>query len=184
MQIGQFHGVADLIDLRTESPDVVIVDVGDLFKDKFLDFRLWNPLVDIPRASLHQERIAGSHRTAEQGCREEDDAFFVGATHNEGTLTIFKHFLEGDDLALTLESARGNDVHRLVQHDLLAGAEAAKVHVRTDGHADLAARCKDVNCAVFVAIEKDSVTARWLRQPVDFFLESDDLIARLTQSVG
>lgn len=40
VQEREFHGVADVRDLRAEATDVGVVDVRDLFEDQFLDLGL------------------------------------------------------------------------------------------------------------------------------------------------
>jgi hypothetical protein len=56
-----------------------------------------------------------------------------------------EQLLEHDDVALALEVERQHDVHRLVEHDLLAAPERVELDGRADGDAHLAAAVEDVD---------------------------------------
>ena len=60
VEVGQLDGVADHLDLGAQAADLVVVDVGDLFEDEFLDLGLGDPLVDVPGAGLEQQGVAGA----------------------------------------------------------------------------------------------------------------------------
>ncbi|MFN8156541.1 MAG: hypothetical protein U0R68_03940 [Candidatus Nanopelagicales bacterium] len=66
VQVRQLDRVADLLDLRGETTDVAVVDVGDLLEDELLDLGLQDLLVDVLRARLEQQRVAGAQLLREQ----------------------------------------------------------------------------------------------------------------------
>src|SRR6266851_5518858 len=70
---------------------------------------------------------------------------------------------------------------RLVEHDFLARAQLAELHVRGYVHPHLAAAGEHVARVVLVRVQEDAEPGRRLGQPVHFFLQRDDLVACLTQ---
>ena len=83
-------------------------------------------LVGVARAGLEQQRVAGAQRLLAQDVGEVDDAFLVGVADDQRAVAAVEDLLEHDDLAGPLEAARGDDVHRLVEHDFLAVLELAR----------------------------------------------------------
>jgi hypothetical protein len=59
VQERQLDGVADLLDLAGQAPDVAVVDVRDLLEDELLDLGLRDALVGVAAAGLEQQRVAG-----------------------------------------------------------------------------------------------------------------------------
>ena len=82
---------------------------------------------------------------------EPHDLLLVGVADDQGALTVGEHLFEGDDLADALEVEGGDDVHRLVEHDLLAAREVVELDGGADGHAQLASPGEDVDGVVVVA---------------------------------
>ena len=188
MQERQLDGVADLLDLPRQATDVAVVDVGDLFEDELLDLALRDPLVDVARPRLQQQRVADAQRLAGQRVGEEDHPLLVGVPDDQGprrdAVDRLQQLLEHDDVAGALEVARLDDVHRLVEHDLLAGAQALGLDVRRHRDPQLAAAGEDVDRAVLVPGQEDAVARRRLPEAVDLLLERDQLLAGLAQGAG
>ena len=103
---------------------------------------------------------------------------------DQRAVAAVEDLLEHDDLAGALEAARGDDVHRLVEHDLLAVLELVAVDLGRDGDAQLAAGGEDVDGAVLEGLEEHAVAARRLGEAVDLLLELHHLVAGLAQRVG
>ena len=122
VQERQLDGVADLLDLRGQAADVVVVDVRDLFEDELLDLGPRDLLEDEVRARLQHERIPDAQLLLPQRAGQLDDALLVGVRHHQGAV-LLDEVLEDDDLAGPLELARRDHVERLVEHDLLPGVE-------------------------------------------------------------
>ena len=120
VQVGQLDGVADRLDLAEQAADVGVVDVGDLFEHELLDLGLRHPLVDVAGAGVEQQRVAGAQVVVAQRLGEADDALLVGVGDDQDALAVGEQLLEHHDLADLLELERGDDVERLVEHDLLA----------------------------------------------------------------
>ena len=188
VQERQLDGVADLLDLPRQATDVGVVDVGDLFEDQLLDLALRDPLVDVARPRLEQQRVTDAQRLAGQRVGEVDHALVVGVPDDQGALRDavdrLEQLLEHDDVALALEPPRLDDVHRLVEHDLLAGAQVVALDVRRQRHPQLAAAGEDVDRAVVVLPEVDAVAGRRLAEPVDLLLERHQLLAGVPQRAG
>ena len=184
VEVGQLDGVADLLDLSDQPADVVVVDLGDLFEDELLDLALRDPLVDVGRPAVQQQRVTGAHRCVAQRLGDAHDPLLVGVADHEGALAVLEHLLEHDDVADLLELHRPHDVERLVEHDLLATAQRLGLDARAHRDPQLAATGEHVDRAVVVRGEEDAETGRRLGQPVDLFLELDDLLARLAQRRG
>ena len=103
---------------------------------------------------------------------------------DEGTVTALEDLLEQHDVAVPLELEHLDDVERLVEHDLLAAAQGLVLDGGAEGHPQLAAAGEDVGGAVLVRLEHGAEAGRRLGQPVDLFLERQDLVAGLTQRRG
>ena len=184
VQVRQLDRVPDLLDLRSQAADLVVVDVRDFFEDEFLDLGLRDALVDVARPGLEQQRVAGPQRPAAQRLGEPDDPLLVGVRDHQRAVAVLEDLLEHDDLADRLEALGDHDVQRLVQHDFLAGPQVVELDARADADAHLAAAGENVGRAVFGRLQEDAEPARRLRQPVDLLLERDDLVAGLAQGAG
>ena len=164
--------------------DVVVVDVRHLFEDQLLDLGLRDPLVDVARPRLEQQRVAGAKRSVEQRVGEHHDALFVGVAEHQRPVAALEHLLEQYDVALPLEAQRLDDVQRLVEHDFLAAPQLVELDRRRDRHPQLAAAGEDVDGAVLVGADVVAVSGRRLGQPVDLFLQRHDLVARFLEGRG
>ena len=184
MQVRQFDRVADLLDLRGQAADVGVGDVRDLFEDKLLDLGLGYALVDIAGARLEQQRVAAAQHLVEQRGREADDPLLVRVRDDQGALAVGEQLLEHHDLAHGLIALGDDDVERLVEHDLLAGPELLEIHVGADVDPHLATASEHVSGAVVARGEEHAEAGRRLRQPVDLFLQRDDLVPGLAQRRG
>ena len=89
--------------------------------------------------------------------------------------------LERDDLARQLAVADEDDVERLVQDDLVALADHARVDVRVQGDPHLAAAGEDVDRPVLVDPEERPVRGRRLGELLDLLAESGELLLGLLQ---
>ena len=97
----------------------------------------------------------------------------------EHALAVGEDLLEHDHLAGGLELQRRDDVHGLVEDDLLALAQLVLVDGGTDVDAQLAATGEDIDGAVAVQLKERAEAGRRLSEPVDLFLERNDLVAGL-----
>ena len=184
MQVGQLDGVADLLDLGDQAADRRVVDVGNLFEDELLDLGLRHLLVGVVRPRVEQQRVAGANLGHAQRLREAYDALLVGVGDHQRAIAVLQDLLEHHDLADLLEREGGDHVECLVEHDLLAPLELVEVDVRTDVDPELAAAGEDIDRVVVVAGQERAEARRWLRQPVDLFLQRDDLVPCLAQRLG
>ena len=181
VQVGQLDGVPDLLDLPSQAADVVVGDVRHFLQDELLHLGLGDPLVHVPRPGLKQQRVAGPQRLVQQRLGQPDHALLVSLGDDQRTLGVGEDLLEHDDLAHRLVRLGDDDVERLVEHDFLARAQLAELHVRGDVHPHLAAAGEHVARVVLVRVQEDAEPGRRLGQPVHFFLQRDDLVACLTQ---
>ena len=184
VQVRQLDGVADLLDLVVETADRLVGDVGDLLEDELLDLGLGDLLVDVAGAGVEQQRVAGADRLVAQRLGQPDHALLVGVRDDQGALAVGEHLLEHHDLADLLELEGGDDVERLVEHDLLAAPQDVEVDGGADVDPELAAAGEHVDRVVLVAGEEGAEAGRRLREPVDLLLELHDLVAGLTQGLG
>ena len=169
-----------------EPADVAVVDVGDLLEDELLDLALGDPLVRVAAAGVEQQRVAGLERRVEQRVGQHDHPLLVGVVEDEGAagglaLLRGEQLLEHDDVALLDERERAHDVHRLVEHDLLAALQGVGVDLGRERHAHLAPAGEDVDGAVLVGAQVGAVAARRLGEALDLLLEREDLVAGLAQ---
>ncbi|CAB4966268.1 unannotated protein [freshwater metagenome] len=183
VQVGQLDGVADRVDLGGEAADLRVVDVRHLLEHQLLDLRLRHDLVDVAGAGVEQQRVAGADGDVlgAQRLGEADDPLLVGVGDDQGTLAVGEDLLEHHDLADLLEVERGDDVERLVEHDLLAAHEAVELDGRADADPQLATPGEDVDGVVVVAAEEGAEAGRRLRQAVDLLLQRRDLVTGVAQ---
>ena len=112
-----------------------------------------------------------------------DDAFLVGAAVDEDP-TFVQDLFDGHHLALTVGLAHADDREGLVQHDLVAAVDLARVEARVQGHAHLSPGGEDVDGAVLVEVDEGAVDRGRLRQFLDFVTQRRDLITRLLDRDG
>ena len=116
---------------------------------------------------------------------EPDDALLVGVRDDQGALAVGEELLEHDDLADLLEVERGDDVERLVEHDLLAALRASSRS--TPGLTltrSLRPPVKMSTVSSSLRREEDAEAGRRLGEPVDLLLERHDLVAGLAEGLG
>ena len=100
-----------------------VVDVRDLLEDELLDLGLRD------RSKTYCERGSSSRESpARIGVPSSGSASRTTFSSSECAITsardaVLEDLLEHHDLAVALELAGSDDVHRLVEHDLLAGAQ-------------------------------------------------------------
>src|SRR6185437_6338075 len=181
VQVRQLDGVADLLDLRRQAADVLVGDVRDFFEDELLDLGLRDPLVDVAGPRLEQQRVAAAQRLGQQRLGEPDHPLLVRVRDDQGALAVGEQFLEHHDLADGLITLGDDDVQRLVEHDLLAGPQLFELDIRADVHPHLPPAGEYVRRAVLARGEEHAEPRRRLRQPVDLFLQRDDLVPGLAQ---
>jgi hypothetical protein len=99
-------------------------------------------------------------------------------------VTALEDLLEHDDLADRLVALGDDDVERLVEHDLLGGPQLAELDPGADAYPHLAAAGEQVGAAVLDRLQEDPEPGRRLGQPVDLFLQRDDLVPCLAQGCG
>ncbi len=109
-----------------------------------------------------------------------DDPLLVGVRDDQrpvarSAVRVLEDLLEQDHLAGPLVAERVDDVERVVEQDLLPALELLDLERRRHRHAQLAAAGEDVDRAVLVCGQEDAVAAGRLGEPVNLFLESDDL---------
>ena len=157
---------------------------GNFLQDELLDLGLGDPLEDVARPRLQQQRVAAAQHRCAQRVREPDHALLVGVRDDQRALAVLQQLLQHDDLAGGLEALGDHDVERLVEHDFLAGLELVELDGGAHVDPHLPAAGEHVGGAVVTGRQEDA-KARWrLGQPVDFLLERDDLVPGLAQRAG
>ena len=142
-----------------------------------------HPLVDVAGAGVEQQGVAGAQGRSAQRLGEPDHPLLVGVGDHQGALAVGEQLLEHHDLADLLEVERGDDVERLVEHDLLATPELIELDRRADVDPQLATAGEHVDRVVFVAGEEGAEAGRRLREPVDLLLQLHDLVACLAKGL-
>src|SRR6476660_3692562 len=113
--------------------------------------------------------------------REAHDAFLITVADHQRAVTVLEHLLEQYDFADLVELEDFHDVHRLVDHDLLAGGQCFKINIGAHADPHLAAGGVDVRSVVLMSGKKNCEGRGRLGEPIDFALQGHDLIPRLTQ---
>ncbi len=108
MQERQFHGVADLFDLRSQAADVLVGDVRDFLEHEVLHLGARDLFQGVAGAGIDREGVADPELLREQGAGEPDDAFLVGPAHHQGAVRA-QHFLERDQFPGPFVAEAGDD---------------------------------------------------------------------------
>ena len=116
----------------------------DLF-DELLDLALRDPLVDVARPRLQQQGVADPQRLARQRVGEEDhrsSSVCPMTRARRHAVDRLQQLLEHDDVTGTLVERAHDDVHRLVEHDLLTGPRGPRPRRSGRAYPQLAAAVK------------------------------------------
>ena len=100
---------------------------------------------------------------------------------DQRAVAALEDLLEHDDVAVPLELQRPTTFIASLSMTSWPRRSASISTLGADGDAQLAAAGEDVDGAVLVRLEEDAEAGRRLGEPVDLFLERDDLVAGLTQ---
>ena len=137
MQEGQLHGIANLLDLPSETTDVLVPHIGHLFEHEIFDLGLRDTLEGVSGLGVDQQRVTwpqparrlvrvvrgflGGHLVEWLG--EPDDALLVGVPDDQSPSAVTEKFTQGADLADLLERSSFDDGQRLVETNRLSGRE-------------------------------------------------------------
>ena len=94
---GQLDGVADELDLFTQSPDVAVSDVGHLLQDELLDLGAHHGTQCHAHGQVGHEGVADPGAVVAQGIREAEDLLLVVAGQDQDGAVVVG-LLDGDDL--------------------------------------------------------------------------------------
>ena len=144
MQERQLHGVADLLDLRSQAADVLVGDVRHFLEDEVLHLGARDLFEGVAGAGIDREGVADPELLREQGAGEPDDAFLVRPADHQGTVRA-QHFLQRDKVPGPFVAEPGDHQQRLVQEDLLADGQLVHVDQRADPDAHLPAGVENVH---------------------------------------
>ena len=97
MEEGQLDGVADELDLLTQSPDVAVSDVGHLLQDELLDLGAHHGAQRHAHGQVGHEGVADPRAVVAQGIREAEDLLLVVAGQDQDGAVVVG-LLDGDDL--------------------------------------------------------------------------------------
>ena len=177
MQVGQLHAVADGLDLRRESTDVVVAEVRHLLEDEVGDLRPRDALDGDVAALVHEDRVADPDLLVPDAAAAAHDPLLV-LTHDDQEPVLVEDLLDDDDLTGDVLAVHGDDVHRLVESHLTADAELVGLDGRTDGDVHLATPGQHVHGTVLgVDLDDHRVGGRRLGEPLELLTEGDDLLA-------
>ena len=144
VHVGQFHRVSDRFDLAEQPTDLLVSDVGNFLENQFFHLGAWHLLNHVAAADVTQQRVPCAQSDSGNRPRETNDPLFIGVRHNDAPV-IAEHLLKRDDLTDDLVVALADNVHRFVEHDLLACDQAIDPHARADSDPHLASRGHDVH---------------------------------------
>ena len=121
MQERQLDGITDRLDLAAEATDHRVINIRYLFQDQLFDIQFRNPLVREVHPTIDQQRIPRSQVLITKPVREPDDAFLIAMPDHQCPVAALQHLLQQHDFADLIELQDLYDIHRLVDHHLLAG---------------------------------------------------------------
>src|ERR1700722_1678272 len=183
VQIRQLYGVGDGLDLGVESADVGVGDVRDLFENELFGFLAEQLLDQQIRSHVQEQGVTAAQFHVPQRVREVHHSLFVGAPVDEDSAFV-EHLFHGDDFSLAVGLAHADHGEGLIQHDLVASVDLARVECRVQGHSHLSAGGEDVDGAVVVEVDEGAVDRGWLGQLFDFVTQGRDLITCLLDGDG
>ncbi len=183
MDIGQLDGISDRLDLITETTDLLVADVGHLFEDQLLHLRADQLLVGEAGPRLDPNVVAGPELLVEEGLGSLDDPFLVGVGHYQDS-TVGQLLLHRHHLALSVEAAHIDDVHGVVEQDLLAALQLLDVDRRLGVDPQFAAAAHQVDGAVGVDAEHGAERVGRSGQLLDFLAQNGELLTCLFENGG
>jgi hypothetical protein len=169
-------GVADVLDLAAEPPDVLIGDVGDLLEHQLLDLFLREPFQDVARPRIVEERIARPEALAAELPRDDGHHLLIAPTEDDHTLLAEK-LLHRDDLPLAILFEHLDHVEGLVQDHLGAAVQTGAVDLGAHVDAHLPAGREDVGGAILLLREEHAEGGGWPGELLDLLLQGLDLLA-------
>ena len=182
----QLYRVADLLDLRTQTADVGVLDRRDLLEEELVDLRLGHHLVGHAGLGIDQDRVAGADgcgvlgraRTA-QGGGEDDDVLLVVAHDHSRADTVGEHVPQDGGHTGDRELARDlQDRHGLVEAHGHARGQVRGVHAGGDRQAHAATGGHDLDGVRAGGTGEDhAVGAGRGAEPLDLALEGLELVA-------
>src|SRR5665811_1194937 len=101
----------------------------------------------------------------------------------DSPFAVSENLLQQDDVADSLIGESGHDVHRFIEDDFLAFAQAILLDSRAHIDAKLASSGEDVDRAIVVLLQERAEASGRLCEPIDLFLERDNLIPCFAQGV-
>ena len=135
------------------------------------------------RTSISSESPARS-RTPEHVLGQLGHPLLVGPGEDDAAPPVLELLLQGHDLTRELAVAHQDHVEALVQDDLVALADGARVDVGVQAHAHLAAAREHVDRAVLVDPEEGAVGGRRLRELLDLLAQRGQLLLGLLEGEG
>ena len=170
----ELHGVADVLDLRPQAPDVLVADVWDLLEDGLLHLLLRELLQGVVRLRVEQHGVSGPNLSPDGGSQHRD-GLFVPPAHDHRAI-LAEELLDGHHLAGDVVLQHLDHVEGFVEDDLDALHQMGAVDLGVDVHPHLPPRGEHIHGLVVVLPEVDPEGGGRLGELLDLLLQGFDLL--------
>ena len=168
-----------------QAADLGVVDVGHFLEDQLLDLGLGDALVHVAGPRLEQQRVTGAQRWS----RRSGSASRTTRSSSACEMTSARSPPSRISLSMTTSPIVSKPCAMTTLSASLSmtswpgrSVSSSMSGLTLDPH--LAAAGEDVDGAVLVGAEEHAEAGGRLGEPVDLFLERDDLVPGLPQRVG
>ena len=162
-----------------KSANVLVSDIRNFLKDKFLNFSFGHLLHDAVGARIEQHTVTCTQLVRTKCLSYKDYPFFISVPDDECTICS-KAFFKGDDFTDRFVLAESNHIHGLVHNHFATWSQF--VHRDAGAHLDpkFAALGHHDN-GRFLHLQNRGEAVRRLSKTVNLRLERDDLFTRISE---
>ena len=181
MDVGEFDGVADLLNLFSQPADLFVADVRNLFENQLFDFGPGETLENHPGASVHPQMVTDAYQGVLKAVGDGDDQLVVGPGEDQQT-PIGQLVTNPDNLTPDRVCAHIDNGEGLVEKDFLAFGQLLDLDVGLGTDPQLAGAGHDIDTAVFVDLEDGAEVVGRGRQLLNLGPQDCQLLASLFEN--
>ena len=122
VHVGKLYRIPDSLDLVPEPPHLLVGDIRYLLEHQFLDLGADELLVGQTRAGVDAHVVSGPEVDPQEGSGQPHHPFLVGMGQHQEAV-VGQQLLDGHHLAQAVEVPDLDDVHGVVDQNLLAPLE-------------------------------------------------------------
>ena len=181
IEVRELDGVAQGLDLGTESADITVGHIGHFLEDDLLDIRFGESLEGIARAMVEQHMIPDLGPLTLQGLRELHHHRFIRPADDDGAVLV-QEVLDVDHLPFHLIASDPNDIVGLVHRQQLPLVELLDRDLRVDVHLKRATIDAHIDGPIRMGLAEGTIAMGGCAELVDLFFEGHDLALGILKS--